>query len=194
MHLYVGHSETWTVETYLGNLLLIICRSWQLLRRYRGHDWLPTKPVDEMELDRNHARSVHGESSRASRGRLSCQMWTSDNVLWRAVTNARVCFPELLRLLAGEVQAPDLQQGVRVPRLVHRSGLVFGPVLHDLYPHGDGHQDLTVWGTPDWGILTLLTASEYFMLIQFNIYNLVVLIRMLLECFYRHCVVQRNCG
>lgn len=60
------------------------------------------------------------------------------------MTKPRVCFPGLLCLLPGEVQASDLQQSVRVPRLVHRSGLVLGPVLHDLHPHGDGHQDLTV--------------------------------------------------
>lgn len=165
------------METYLGNLLLVICRSWQLLRRYRGHDWLPTKPVDEVELDHNHPRPVHGEGRRASRGRLLGQMWTSDNGLRRAISNAHVCFPGLLRLLPGEVQAPDLQQGVRVPWLVHRSGLVSGPGLHDLHPHGDGHQDLTVWGTPDWGRLTSPAASEYFVLIQFDIYCLAALIR-----------------
>lgn len=49
------------------NLLSFICRSRQLLRRHRGHDWLPTKPVDEVELDHNHSRPLHGEGWRAPR-------------------------------------------------------------------------------------------------------------------------------
>lgn len=55
----------------------------------------------------------------------------------------------MFRLLPGEVQAPDLQQGVRVPRLGHRSGLVSGLGLHGLHPTGDGHQDPAVRGTTD---------------------------------------------
>lgn len=41
--------------------LCALCRSGQFLRRHRGHDWLQTKPMDEMELDHNHSCPLHGE-------------------------------------------------------------------------------------------------------------------------------------
>jgi len=75
-----------------------------------------------------------------------------------------VCVPGLLCLLPGEVQALEVQQGVRVPGLGHRPRLVFGHVLHDLHPHGDGHQDLTVRWIPDRGELVkddVALASRY---------------------------------
>lgn len=47
----------------------------------------------------------------------------------------------LLRLLSGQIQAADVQQGLRVSRLGHRTRLDSGLGLHDLHPHGGGHQD-----------------------------------------------------
>lgn len=49
--------------------------------------------------------------------------------------------PGLLCLLLGQIQTFDLQQGLRVPRLVHRCGLDSGPGFYDLYSYGCGHQD-----------------------------------------------------
>lgn len=65
-----------------------------------------------------------------------------------------VCFTGLLHLLPGEVQTLDLQQGLWVSWMGNWCGLVSCSSLHDLHPHGDGHQDPAVWGTPDWGELT----------------------------------------
>lgn len=81
------------METYLLNLLFFICRSWQLLWRYWGHDWLPTKPVDEMELDHNHSRPLHGEGWRASRC-ASCERVTQfyGGQLHRHVSVFQGCF------------------------------------------------------------------------------------------------------
>lgn len=49
--------------------------------------------------------------------------------------------PGLLRLLFGQIQASDLQQGLRVSRLGHCPRLDSGLGLHDLHPHGGRHQD-----------------------------------------------------
>lgn len=151
--------------------LLVLDRSWQFLWRSWGYDWLQTKPMDEMELDHNHSCPLHGESKcffigMAVGGRGCCH--------WRHVINGNswifqvtgsvaelglnvVCvllFSGLLHLLSGEVQALDLQQGLWVSWMGNWSGLVFGFGLHDLHPHGDGHQDPAVWGTSDWSELT----------------------------------------
>lgn len=42
-------------------LFFLVDRSGQFLRRHWGHDWLQTKPMDEMELDHNHSCPLHGE-------------------------------------------------------------------------------------------------------------------------------------
>lgn len=49
--------------------------------------------------------------------------------------------PGLLRLLLGQIQATDVQQGLQVSRVGHRTRLDSGLGLHDLHPHGGRHQD-----------------------------------------------------
>lgn len=108
--------------------------------------------MDEMELDHNHSRPLHGETAAAALDLhllvLRRSGVNADDVVEasrsRELTAACVCLTGLLRLLSGEVQTPDVQQGVQVPRLGHRPGLVLGLDLHDVHPNGDGHQDLTV--------------------------------------------------
>lgn len=54
-------------------------RSWQFLWWHWGHDWLQTKPMDEMELDHNHSRPLHGEWSESFFFfSLLEQLWPSD--------------------------------------------------------------------------------------------------------------------
>lgn len=57
----------------------------------------------------------------------------------------------LLCLLSGQIQAADVQQGLRVSRLGHRARLDSGLGLHDLHPHGGRHQDHPIRRTADRG-------------------------------------------
>lgn len=81
--------------------------------------------MDEMELDHNHSRPLHGETAAAAAALdlhllvLRRSGLNADDVgeasRSRELTAACVCLTGLLCLLSGEVQTPDVQQGVQVP-------------------------------------------------------------------------------